>query len=140
MNIHEDFCILINIKFMSSFILEIGIWRMKMSIWKTKVLHIKPCYSHSTTILIIYKCLFPMIVSPVKKLVNYQTNWTSQKEKYQTRKVEFFLCNYTPQKETTKLIAWIMAIFFLFSFLSIFLSFLSFWLNGSSVGTRRPPD
>ena len=59
---------------MSSFILEIGIWRMKISIWKTKVLHIKPCYSHTTTILIIYKCLFPMIVSLVKKLVNYQTN------------------------------------------------------------------
>ena len=55
MNIHEDFCILINIKFMSSFIWEIGIWRLKMSIWKTKVLHIKPFYSHATTNLIIYK-------------------------------------------------------------------------------------
>ena len=37
MNIHEDFCILINIKF----ILEIGIWRLKMSIWKTKKKKIK---------------------------------------------------------------------------------------------------
>ena len=55
LSIHEDFCILINIKFMSSFILEIGIWRLKMSMWKTKVLHIKPFYSHATTILVIYK-------------------------------------------------------------------------------------
>ena len=55
LNIDEDFCILINIKFMSSFILEIGIWRLKMSIWKTKVLHIKPFYIHATTILLIYK-------------------------------------------------------------------------------------
>ena len=82
----NNFCILINIKFMSSFILKIGMLRFKMSIWKTKVLHIKPFYSHAPTILVIYKNIEYISIRThfwrKKKLLNFY------KFKYYTNQCE----------------------------------------------------